>query len=104
MESKTKIAIEMSNMVVYCQSIKKKTFENYNYKEVRSLPDNIIPKEGNESGMEKSDCILEYNRTALTRVYPSGARVDSSNFDPCPAWKLGCQMVALNFQTDGRLD
>nr|XP_021323447.1 1-phosphatidylinositol 4,5-bisphosphate phosphodiesterase gamma-2 [Danio rerio] len=99
-ESKTKIAIEMSNMVVYCQSIKKKTFENYNYKEVRSLPDNIIPKEGNESGMEKSDCILEYNRTALTRVYPSGARVDSSNFDPCPAWKLGCQMVALNFQTD----
>ncbi|XP_056335007.1 1-phosphatidylinositol 4,5-bisphosphate phosphodiesterase gamma-2 isoform X2 [Danio aesculapii] len=101
-ESKTKIAVEMSNMVVYCQSIKKKTFENYNYKEVRSLPDNMIPKEGNESGVEKSDCIAEYNRTALTRVYPCGGKVDSSNFDPCPAWKLGCQMVALNFQTDDK--
>ncbi|KAK7151916.1 hypothetical protein R3I94_008299 [Phoxinus phoxinus] len=100
MESKTKIAIEMSDMVVYCQSTKKTTFEKYNYKEVCSVKDNTIPKEGNETGVEKSDNILlEYNRTALTRVYPSGVRVDSSNFDPCPSWKLGCQMVALNFQT-----
>ncbi|KAF4101228.1 1-phosphatidylinositol 4,5-bisphosphate phosphodiesterase gamma-2 [Onychostoma macrolepis] len=99
MESKTKIAVQMSDMVVYCQSIKKKTFENYNYKEVRSVPDNMVPKEGNETAVEKSDCILEYNRKALTRVYPGSGRVDSSNFDPCPSWKLGCQMVALNFQT-----
>ncbi|KAG1936965.1 1-phosphatidylinositol 4,5-bisphosphate phosphodiesterase gamma-2 [Pimephales promelas] len=98
MESKTKIAIEMSDLVVYCQSIKS-TFEKYNYKEVRSVNDPMIPKEGNETDEEKSDIILEYNRTALTRVYPSGGRVDSSNFDPCPSWKLGCQMVALNFQT-----
>ncbi|XP_059421176.1 1-phosphatidylinositol 4,5-bisphosphate phosphodiesterase gamma-2 isoform X1 [Carassius carassius] len=99
MESKTKIAVEMSDMVVYCQSIKKKTFENYNYKEVRSVQDNMVPKEENENAVEKSDSILEYNRKALTRVYPCSARVDSSNFDPCPSWKLGCQMVALNFQT-----
>ncbi|XP_067276341.1 1-phosphatidylinositol 4,5-bisphosphate phosphodiesterase gamma-2 [Pseudorasbora parva] len=99
MESKTNIAVEMSDMVVYCQSIKKKSFENYNYKEVRSVPDNMILKEGNETGVEKSDGILEYNRKALSRVYPHGGRVDSSNFDPCPLWKLGCQMVALNFQT-----
>ncbi|KAK9958816.1 hypothetical protein ABG768_010916 [Culter alburnus] len=101
MESKTKIAVEMSNMVVYCQSIKKtlkKTFENYNYKEVRSFKDDEITKKGNETVL-KPDCILEYNCTALSRVYPSGGRVDSSNFDPCPSWKLGCQMVALNFQT-----
>uniref|UniRef100_A0A673G1J3 Phosphoinositide phospholipase C n=1 Tax=Sinocyclocheilus rhinocerous TaxID=307959 RepID=A0A673G1J3_9TELE len=73
--------------------------ENYNYKEVRSVPDNMVPKEGNETAVEKSDIILEYNRKALTRVYPCSGRVDSSNFDPCPSWKLGCQMVALNFQT-----
>ncbi|XP_050991673.1 1-phosphatidylinositol 4,5-bisphosphate phosphodiesterase gamma-2 isoform X2 [Labeo rohita] len=98
-ESRTKIAVEMSDMVVYCQSIKKKTFENYNYKEVRSIPDNMIPKDENETAMEKPDCIVKYNRKALTRVYPCSGRVDSSNFDPCPSWKLGCQMVALNFQT-----
>ncbi|XP_051513104.1 1-phosphatidylinositol 4,5-bisphosphate phosphodiesterase gamma-2 isoform X4 [Myxocyprinus asiaticus] len=91
--SRTKISVEMSDLVVYCQSIKKKTFEKYSYKEVHSVPDNMIPKEDN---------ILEYNQKALTRVYPSSSRVDSSNFDPCPSWKLGCQMVALNFQTAGR--
>ncbi|KAL1257010.1 hypothetical protein QQF64_012555 [Cirrhinus molitorella] len=98
MESKTKIAVEMSDMVVYCQSIKKKTFENYNYKEVRSIPNNEVPKEENETAVENNS-IVEYNRKALTRVYPCCERLDSSNFDPCPAWKLGCQMVALNFQT-----
>ncbi|XP_051727157.1 1-phosphatidylinositol 4,5-bisphosphate phosphodiesterase gamma-2 isoform X3 [Ctenopharyngodon idella] len=99
MENKTKIAVEMSDMVVYCQSIKKTlntTFENYNCKEVRSFKDDDFTKKGNEV---KPDCILEYNRIALSRVYPKGFRVDSSNFDPCPSWKLGCQMAALNFQT-----
>ncbi|RXN24738.1 1-phosphatidylinositol 4,5-bisphosphate phosphodiesterase gamma-2-like protein [Labeo rohita] len=79
--------------------ISKCTVENYNYKEVRSIPDNMIPKDENETAMEKPDCIVKYNRKALTRVYPCSGRVDSSNFDPCPSWKLGCQMVALNFQT-----
>ncbi|CEO98340.1 unnamed protein product (mitochondrion) [Plasmodiophora brassicae] len=40
-----------------------------------------------------------YNSENLSRVYPSRFRVDSSNFSPIPAWNLGCQMVALNFQT-----
>ncbi|XP_051953316.1 1-phosphatidylinositol 4,5-bisphosphate phosphodiesterase gamma-2 [Xyrauchen texanus] len=89
-ESKPHISVEMSDLVIYCQSIKDNTFEKYSYKEVRSVSENMIPKEDN---------ILEYNQKALTRVYPSASRIDSSNFDPCPSWKLGCQMVALNFQT-----
>ena len=35
----------------------------------------------------------------LSRVYPKGSRVDSSNYDPQPMWNAGSQMVALNFQT-----
>jgi hypothetical protein len=35
-------------------------------------------------------------------VYPAGTRVDSSNYDPRPHWSMGCQMVALNFQTPDR--
>ena len=34
----------------------------------------------------------------LSRVYPGGARVDSSNFPPERFWAAGVQMVALNFQ------
>ncbi len=35
----------------------------------------------------------------MTRTYPSGSRVDSSNYCPILPWSTGCQMVALNFQT-----
>jgi len=30
---------------------------------------------------------------------PAGSRVDSSNYNPLLAWAVGCQLVALNFQT-----
>lgn len=30
--------------------------------------------------------LIEFNHAHLTRVYPAGKRVDSSNFDPTPAW------------------
>ena len=43
-----------------------------------------------------------YNRNQLSRCYPKGARVDSSNYDPMPMWNVGCQMVAMNYQTPDR--
>mmetsp|Transcript_8122 Transcript_8122/g.11608 ORF Transcript_8122/g.11608 Transcript_8122/m.11608 type:complete len:788 (-) Transcript_8122:423-2786(-) len=43
----------------------------------------------------------EYNTKHLTRTYPKGTRLYSSNFNPLTDWSLGCQMVALNFQTYG---
>ena len=39
------------------------------------------------------------NTRMLTRIYPAGHRVDSSNYDPMPAWLQGSQVVAFNFQT-----
>lgn len=41
----------------------------------------------------------QYNIEHMTRTYPAGVRVDSSNYNPIFAWSMGCQMVALNFQT-----
>lgn len=38
----------------------------------------------------------------LSRIYPKGTRVDSSNYMPQLFWNAGCQMVALNFQTVGK--
>ena len=42
---------------------------------------------------------VELNKRMMTRIYPSGKRLGSTNYDPCPAWSVGCQCVALNFQT-----
>jgi hypothetical protein len=41
----------------------------------------------------------KYNTGHMTRTYPAGTRVDSSNYNPVLPWAMGCQMVALNFQT-----
>lgn len=43
-----------------------------------------------------------YNKRQMSRVYPKGTRMDSSNFMPQMFWNAGCQMVALNFQTMGK--
>lgn len=53
---------------------------------------------------EIADLWREYNRNHMTRTYPAGFRVESSNYNPMLAWAMGSQLVALNFQThDGNL-
>ncbi|MEE6506582.1 hypothetical protein FKM82_007739 [Ascaphus truei] len=47
----------------------------------------------------KGKKFLQYNRRQLSRIYPKGQRLDSSNYDPMPMWLCGSQLVALNFQT-----
>ncbi|CAN0057558.1 unnamed protein product, partial [Laminaria digitata] len=42
-----------------------------------------------------------YNARNMSRIYPGGTRVDSSNYDPVPSWNVGSQIVALNYQTPG---
>uniref|UniRef100_A0A672FDU0 Phosphoinositide phospholipase C n=1 Tax=Salarias fasciatus TaxID=181472 RepID=A0A672FDU0_SALFA len=60
---------------------------------IRSFVENKVP------GKSRTRDFLQYNRKALSRVYPKGQRVESSNYDPYPLWAVGCHMVALNFQT-----
>ena len=40
--------------------------------------------------------LVNFSRKNFVRVYPAGARVDSSNFSPVNVWPYGCQLVALN--------
>lgn len=69
--------------------------DSYTYKEIRSFAENKVP------GKSRTKEFLLYNRKALSRIYPKSQRVESSNYDPYPLWAVGCQMVALNFQTAG---
>uniref|UniRef100_A0A3Q3S6P2 1-phosphatidylinositol 4,5-bisphosphate phosphodiesterase gamma n=1 Tax=Mastacembelus armatus TaxID=205130 RepID=A0A3Q3S6P2_9TELE len=94
-EKKAEVAMEMSDLVVYCQprSKEKDRFDSCSYKEVRSFVENKTP------GKSRTKDFLQYNRKALTRIYPKGQRVESSNYDPYPLWAICCHMVALNFQT-----
>ncbi|XP_029644259.1 1-phosphatidylinositol 4,5-bisphosphate phosphodiesterase delta-1 isoform X2 [Octopus sinensis] len=48
--------------------------------------------------------IVEDNRkltkAIMVRTYPAGLRTDSSNYTPVMMWNVGCQVVALNYQTE----
>lgn len=35
---------------------------------------------------------VQHNAWQLSRVYPSGLRTDSSNYNPQELWNAGCQM------------
>ncbi|XP_014550927.1 hypothetical protein COCVIDRAFT_114215 [Bipolaris victoriae FI3] len=43
--------------------------------------------------------LFNHNKNYLMRTYPAGTRIDSLNFDPNPFWRMGIQIVALNWQT-----
>lgn len=45
--------------------------------------------------------LTKFTKRFNARIYPAGTRVDSSNFNPQDYWNAGCQMVSLNFQTEG---
>ncbi|XP_052101648.1 1-phosphatidylinositol 4,5-bisphosphate phosphodiesterase epsilon-1-like isoform X3 [Mytilus californianus] len=46
--------------------------------------------------------VINHTEKQLMRTYPSGMRIDSSNFNPVIFWAFGLQMVALNYQTEDR--
>ncbi|XP_066997278.1 inactive phospholipase C-like protein 2 isoform X2 [Anabrus simplex] len=64
-----------------------------------SLPESAAVKMAHGCAEE----FVNHNKTFLTRVYPNGSRIDSSNFNPQDFWNCGCQLVALNFQTPGQM-
>ena len=35
---------------------------------------------------------IEYNKKHISRTYPGGMRVDSSNYEPVDLWNCGCQI------------
>jgi phosphatidylinositol phospholipase C delta len=63
---------------------------------MHSISENKITKLVNKGGASEW---REYNQIHLSRTYPAGTRVDSSNYNPILAWSMGSQLVALNFQT-----
>jgi len=48
--------------------------------------------------------LIAYSKDHVVRTYPAGMRIDSSNFNPIMFWSFGLQMVALNYQTPGRMN
>ncbi|NXH14913.1 PLCZ1 phosphodiesterase, partial [Bucco capensis] len=96
-----KIALALSDLVIYTKSEKFVSFEH-------SLAHQKC-YENNSIGEVKARKFVKHSATEfvshtsrfITRIYPKGTRTTSSNYNPQEFWNVGCQMVALNFQTPG---
>uniref|UniRef100_A0A669ELV4 Phosphoinositide phospholipase C n=1 Tax=Oreochromis niloticus TaxID=8128 RepID=A0A669ELV4_ORENI len=88
---------EMSTLVNYVQPTKFNSFEASKTRcyHMSSFVETKALEHLTKSPVE----FVEYNKSQLSRIYPKGTRVDSSNFMPQLFWNAGCQLVALNYQT-----
>ncbi|EGX52559.1 hypothetical protein AOL_s00007g547 [Orbilia oligospora ATCC 24927] len=96
----SKIAKELGELGVYTRGQKFKNFslpESKSFNHVFSLAERTFISLCKDK--EKKAQLEKHNLRYLMRVYPSGWRVTSRNFDPLTFWRRGVQMVALNWQT-----
>ncbi|XP_074549392.1 1-phosphatidylinositol 4,5-bisphosphate phosphodiesterase delta-1a isoform X1 [Halichoeres trimaculatus] len=98
-KSKIKLAKALSDIVIYCKSVHFNGFEHA--KEQQEFYEMSSFKEGKAFNLAETSATayIHHNMDKLSRIYPAGSRTDSSNYNPVPMWNVGCQIVALNFQT-----
>lgn len=97
-ERNARVAKEMSDLIIYFRSV---PFREYGwvFYEMSSFPETKAEKQFIQ---QNTQLFLTYHRNQISRVYPKGQRLDSSNFSPVPFWNVGSQMIALNYQTNDK--
>ncbi|KAJ7405243.1 1-phosphatidylinositol 4,5-bisphosphate phosphodiesterase delta-3 [Willisornis vidua] len=100
-KDKETLAQALSDCVIYCKNVSFRGFQEARShsrpSEISSLSEAKARKLIRDAGNE----FVRHNAWQLSRIYPSGMRTDSSNYSPQEMWNVGCQIVALNFQTAG---
>ncbi|XP_028289759.1 1-phosphatidylinositol 4,5-bisphosphate phosphodiesterase delta-1a isoform X1 [Gouania willdenowi] len=101
-KSKIKLAKQLSDIVIYCKSVHFSGFEhardNQDFYEMSSFKESKAFNLADTS----ATAFCHHNMDKLSRIYPAGSRTNSSNYNPVPMWNVGCQIVALNFQTPSK--
>eukprot|EP00069_Balaena_mysticetus_P001177 bmy_00636T0 len=90
---------EMSSLVNYVQPTKFISFESSAQKNRSYVISSFTELKAYDLLSKSSVQFVDYNKRQMSRIYPKGTRMDSSNYMPQMFWNAGCQMVALNFQT-----
>ena len=93
----SKIIDALSRMGIYTRSCHFKSFTQVE----ASVPTHVFSlSERALLQVHKTDPVglFTHNQRFFMRAFPKGSRVSSSNLDPALYWRLGVQMVALNWQ------
>ncbi|NWT50071.1 PLCZ1 phosphodiesterase, partial [Erythrocercus mccallii] len=98
---KTKIALALSDLVIYTKSQKFVSFEHSLQHQQCYENNSIGEAHARKLVRISAKEFISHTTRFITRIYPKGTRMSSSNYNPQEFWNVGCQMVALNFQTPG---
>ncbi|XP_058511787.1 1-phosphatidylinositol 4,5-bisphosphate phosphodiesterase zeta-1 isoform X2 [Ochotona princeps] len=98
---KIKVALALSDLVIYTKSEKFRNFQHSKLYQQFNENNSIGETRARKLSKLKVSEFICHTRKFITRIYPKAMRADSSNFNPQEFWNVGCQMVALNFQTPG---
>lgn len=89
----------LSDLVNYIAPVRFKTFIRSEERNLSYEMSSFNEDKAYNLVREHAKDFLAYNQRQLSRIYPRGTRFDSSNYNPYLFWPIGCQMVALNYQT-----
>ncbi|MBN3324626.1 PLCH1 phosphodiesterase, partial [Atractosteus spatula] len=95
-----KLSRDLSDLVVFTNSVASQDILD------EGTPGNVLSfseTRAHQLVHHKPEQFILFNQKQLSRIYPSAYRIDSSNFNPQAYWNIGCQLVALNYQTEGRM-
>ncbi|XP_038174206.1 1-phosphatidylinositol 4,5-bisphosphate phosphodiesterase zeta-1 [Arvicola amphibius] len=98
---KLKIALALSDLVIYTKAEKFRSLRYSRRYQQFNENNSIGESQARKLSKLRAHELIFHTKSFITRVYPKMIRADSSNFNPQEFWNVGCQMVALNFQTPG---
>ncbi|KAM9475692.1 1-phosphatidylinositol 4,5-bisphosphate phosphodiesterase eta-2a [Clarias gariepinus] len=96
-----KLSRALSDLVKYTKSVAMQDLETQGGSSW--LVSSLSETKAHQLIQQKPGHFVHFNQRQLSRIYPSSYRVDSSNFNPQPFWNIGCHLVALNYQSEGRV-
>ena len=96
-----KISQKLSDCVNYIEAVHFPGFETEGkYYQMSSFGENKAFKYIEDPEFSKN--FVKYNCRQIARIYPGAKRQDSSNLKIIPCFNTGCQIVALNYQTQDK--
>lgn len=78
----------LSDLVNVCQGV-----HFHGFKEAGKCYEMVSLSESKATKlMDKGELLIDFNSRRLSKIYPSGTRTGSTNFQPWPFWNAGCQL------------
>ncbi|CAF1030977.1 unnamed protein product [Adineta ricciae] len=97
-----RLALAFSDLVTLLRSGPFEDFETSSNEQQSGQVCTFSESAGLRLATSDAEEFVNYNKRFLSRISPGTWRVDSSNLNPQDFWNVGCQMVAMNYQTAGK--